>query len=136
MKKMFLLAATTLLVGLASISLTSCSKKSDSPQPNTKAVKYELTGNYTGHIFVVFTDQNGGTANEIVSSLPWTKELTVQSSIVAVGFGGQTSAPNYGASGQTITAKLYVGNQLKQSGTTAADANGTIILPNLANAIN
>jgi hypothetical protein len=34
-------------------------------------------------------------------SLPWTKELTVQSCIIAVGFGGQTSAPNDGVSGQT-----------------------------------
>lgn len=135
MKKMFLLAIATFLVGLVSSSLTSCSKKNDNPPSGSTVVKYELTGNYTGRIFVAFTDQNGGTANETVS-LPWSKELTVQNSIIAVGFGGQTSAPNYGAGGQTITAKLYIGNQLKQSGTSTADVNGAVTLPNLASPVN
>ncbi|NIF04869.1 hypothetical protein F3J23_05395 [Chryseobacterium sp. Tr-659] len=135
MKKIFLLVISIIIFGLAYISLTSCNKDEDESPPSNKTVKYELKGNYTGRIFVAFTDQNGSTVNEIVSSLPWNKEITVKSSVIAVGIGGQTSAPYYGAVGQTVTANLYVENQVKQSGTATADTNGVIVLPNLASSL-
>jgi len=125
-----------LLLLTAVVALSSCSKSKDDPTPDTKVVKYEITGNYSGRLLVVYTDKNGSSANEIVSALPWSKELTVQSSTISVGFGGQTAAPNYGANGQTVTAKLYVKNEVKQSGTAVADANGAIVLPNLAATLN
>lgn len=132
MMKKTIFLILTLCVGLISSSLISCKKDKGNNPAGTKAVKYELSGNYTGHIFVAFTDQNGGTTNEIVSVLPWTKEINAPVSIIAVAMGGQTSAPNYGVNGQTVTAKLYVAGQVKQSGMATADANGALTLPNLS----
>lgn len=127
--------AAAFILWFASVTLSSCGKK-NTPSSGTQLVKYEITGNYTGRLLVVFTNKDGSTANEIVSSLPWSKELNVQSSAISVGFGGQTSAPNYGANGQTATAKLSIKNEVKQSGTAVADANGAIVLPNLATTLN
>lgn len=130
-KKIFLMMATVLL-GLVSLSLNSCSSDDSSPSSGTKTVKYEVTGNYSGHLFVVFTGANGQNVEEIITTLPWSKEVAAPNSLIAVGFGGQTSAQNFGAAGQTARAKIYVNNVQKQTGTATADGNGAMTLPSLA----
>lgn len=132
MKRKFFLMMATALLGLFSISLSSCSSDDSSPSSNTKAVKYEVTGNYSGHLIVVFTGANGQNVEEVITTLPWSKVVTIPNSQIAVGFGGQTSAPNYGGAAQTATAKIYVNNVEKQTGTATSDVNGAITLPSLA----
>lgn len=118
----------------------SC-KKSDStttssptPTPSTptqsRTVKYELTGTYSGTLLVGYTNQDG--ANQIVDKvkLPWTIEVTVKGSgFAAVAFTAGSEVGGYGKAGETITGKLYVGGVEKKSATVNSTSTGYIDFP-------
>jgi hypothetical protein len=96
MKKM---KAYFLLVLIASITILSCKKEKDNNNNSSRVIKYEITGNYTGSILAAYTTASGGTTNETVSSLPWSKEITYASGVTAVtmAIGG-----NGGVAGQQV----------------------------------
>ncbi|HKG08058.1 MAG TPA: hypothetical protein VKB19_16460 [Pedobacter sp.] len=65
---------------------TSCSKdkdKDDAPGKLSRTIRYEVTGNFTGNFYASYTTSGGGTNNEQVMSLPWTKEITYEQNVVA-----------------------------------------------------
>lgn len=121
--------AALLLISL----LGSCKKDKDNNgnPPPSRNVKYEITGNYSGHLLVVIND---GTSTEpfTVTSLPWTKEKTYASSVLAIGIGGQSVVGHLGQPGQTVTVKIYAGGTVVKNSSVTAGADGVAVLPNLA----
>jgi hypothetical protein len=102
----------------------SCSKDSTSPV-SSRAVRYEITGNFTGTLTVVYTAANGSVENVDVNTLPWKKELTANNSLqslsaIATGSGGKI--------GQTATLKIIIGNVEAKTGAGTANNIGFINL--------
>ena len=125
MKKLFFS-----LIALLSV-LTSCSNDDDKePQNTSRTLRYELTGNFSGsNIIAVYTTASGGTVTEQIASLPWSKEITFDSTVrganlVVSGAGGT------GGQQTTLIIKRG-GKQLGTPTTATADAGGifTISLP-------
>ena len=123
-EKKFLLVLT--------IAMIFCACKKDNPTPaKSRSVKFEITGNYTGHILVAYTDNITGTRTLTVTSLPWTKESTFSAETLGVGLGGNTLSANTGMPGQTVTVKIYSAGSVVRTNTAAADENGLIDLGTL-----
>ncbi|TCC90096.1 hypothetical protein EZ428_12465 [Pedobacter frigiditerrae] len=62
----------------------SCKKDSDnSPDNNSRTLRYELSGNFTGSIVTSYTTASGGTVNETVTAIPWTKEIDYATNVTA-----------------------------------------------------
>lgn len=118
MKKIFF--ASTLF-GL-SLLFASCSKDKES-NGNSRQIKYEITGNFTGSLTAAFSTANGGQTAESVSGLPWTKEINYEASVsnAAMGVAGAG-----GVAGQTITVKVYSGGSLKSTTPATASSSGGI----------
>lgn len=130
MKKTVLITLTAFLA--IAFTFVSCKKDDtpDEPRKNSRSVKYEITGNYTGKLNIV-TNSNIGTMdsyNDI--SVPWTKELTYPDNVIFVGIGGNSST--VGIAGQTVTLKVYSGGNLIYTKIVTAGTNGLIGLPTYA----
>jgi Mycobacterium membrane protein len=102
----------------------SCSKDSATPA-SSKAVKYEITGNYSGVFTVAYIAGNGSAEVVEITALPWKKELTADNSLKAVTANATGSG---GKSGQTATLKIYVGNVEVKAGSGTALSSGIISL--------
>jgi hypothetical protein len=114
---------------------TSCSKDSDGPGPgggNSRVVKYEITGNYTGKLTVVYNDNASG--NTVVNNvtLPFIKEITYPATVTAIGIGGHSNTPTPGAPGQTVTMKIYSGGNVVKTASATAGSLGELTLPTMA----
>jgi hypothetical protein len=131
MKKVFLFSIIILSL---TVGIISCKKDSDSGGPKTspRNVKYEITGNYTGQLTVVISDNVSGTEAVTATSLPWTKEKTYTGNVAGIGIGGNSVVAHLGQPGQTVTLKIYSGGTVVRSGTATSDANGALSLPSLA----
>lgn len=100
-------------------------KKSANIAP--QAVKFEVTGNFSGSLFATCTlpdNSNVLQDEEGVLTLPWTKEFTTArgteaAAILTGGIGG--------AAGEKITVKIYVNGVVKEEITTVANSAGKII---------
>jgi hypothetical protein len=72
------------ILGASIVFLISCAKPQPIDDPSTqRVIRYEVTGNFTGTLFASYTTASGGTANEQVTSLPWTKEVSYESNVTA-----------------------------------------------------
>jgi hypothetical protein len=126
------------LVMVAAFIFSACKKEpaNDTPtQPaiSKRVVKYEITGNYTGKLFVAFTTASGGTDNATINALPWTKEIAYNSTVGGVGFSGNTVVGQPGIAGQSATVKVYSGgNVVITEAPSIANATGIINLPGTA----
>lgn len=94
MKKLIIPIITVLTI------LLSCKKETtDSPGNTSRVLRYEVSGNFTGSLFASYTTASGGTANEQLTTLPWTKEISygsnVTAAIIAIAGSG-------GVAGQTV----------------------------------
>lgn len=125
MKKMILagMAALLMITGF-----TSCDKD---PDVSNREVTYELTGNYSGQLFVVTSDNVNGNETFTATSLPWIIDKSYASNVTGIGFGGNSVVGHLGAAGQTVTVKIYAGGSVVRTGTATADVNGIISLPSL-----
>lgn len=122
---------TSLFLTLAIFMLGACKKSNDNkPSADNRKIKYEVTGNFTGKLVIVYSDNVSG--NTVVSevTLPWTKEITYASNIQAIGIGG--SSTSVGVPGQTATLKIYAGGVVKASQTNTAGNVGELSLPTIA----
>ncbi len=135
MKKLTLLFSIVLFA--SSSCLVSCKKNNNRPDPiqtptPIKSAKFEITGNYSGQLLVVYNDNVSGNTSVVVTSLPWSKTIDYPNSVIGIGIGGNTSNQSFGVSGQTATVKIYNGTSVVKSGSAIADGNGVINLPTLA----
>ena len=129
MKKYVKRAIFFLLAGF--ITLAACKKnKVDPGNPATRTVKYEITGNFSGKLTIVYNDNvNGNTVLNNIS-LPWTRELTYTQNVAAIGI--QAQAASTGMPGQTATMKIYAAGKPVKSSAAVAGALGEMVLPAIA----
>lgn len=130
-----------LLSALISVTFISCKKKTNSePEPapvtqppaSTRNVRYEITGNYTAPLLVVYNDNVSGNTTLTVSALPWRKDISYPVSVQGIGIASNSPNAQPGAAGQSASLKIYVSNAVVQSSAAVADANGGINLPPIA----
>jgi hypothetical protein len=115
------------IICLAFIVL-ACSKTDDAtPTAGSRAIKYEITGNYTGTITVVGATNNDNFEIIEIKKLPWKLEFTAKQSLTYVLMQG---TGNGGITGQTATLKTYVGGQEVSSGMGTALSSGYITMSN------
>lgn len=102
MKKLVLTLISILII------VVSCKKKDTNPDNSSRTIRYEITGNFTGTLIASFTTAAGATANEQVTSIPWSKEISYSSNVTAAVMSLSGSG---GVVGQKITLAI------KRSGT-------------------
>lgn len=140
MKK--LIAFPLILLALAG-TMTSCKKdKKTTPEPDPapatpapRVVKYEVTGNYTGKLNIVYTNASGAMESISDITMPWSKEVTItKTGAVSVGFSaGMQGGPGAtGQPGQTGTVRLYANGVEKQNASQTADSQGIMTFGALA----
>ncbi len=121
--KTFTIALITALTFFA-----SCSNDEDNePQNTSRTLRYELTGNFSGsNIIAAYTTASGGTVTEQITSLPWNKEITFDST---VGGANMVVSGAGGTAGQQVTLVIKRGgNQVGTPTTATADAGGTFTI--------
>jgi len=102
----------------------SCKKDSDKkPDNSSRTIRYDMTGNFTGSALIAsYTTAGGGTDNDPITSLPWTKEITYATNVTAaiIAISG-----NGGVPGQKVTLVIKRGGaQLGTPIEATADASG------------
>ena len=121
--------ATTLLMTLFLTLLISCSKDDDKDngENNSRKVKYELTGTYSGTLLIVYINEDG--VNQLADnvSLPWSKEVTIKgNSATTLILNANSEVGGFGQANQTITGKILVGGVQKKTATTNSTNSGYI----------
>lgn len=104
----------------AFVMMFGACKKDDSTNNNSSRVlKYEISGSYSGSVVASYTTATGGTVNETVTVLPWSKEITYASNVSAaiIAISG-----NGGTAGQQVTVTVKRGGT-QVSSTTATAGN-------------
>ncbi|HEU4497219.1 MAG TPA: hypothetical protein VFR70_09230, partial [Flavobacterium sp.] len=124
--------AKNLILSLSLIFFgASCSSDDDSNDGGnggnngSRAVKYEITGNFSGEKDVSYSEAGGGFLNEDITTLPGVKEFTAAPNATGAAV---SASGNGGQPGQTLTAKIYIGGQLQRELTATADNSGLIFL--------
>jgi hypothetical protein len=130
MKTLKHLSLSVLSFALIVILLSGCKKDKNDNNNSSRNVKYELSGTYTGKFTIIITDNESGTLVIDNVTIPWSKEVTYDSKVIAVGIGA--SATTYGAAGQTALMKIYSGGSVVKTTNGTADQNGALSLPALA----
>lgn len=127
-----------LFLALISTALVSCKKKtSGEPEPapvtqppaSTRNVRYEITGNYTAPLFVVYNDNVSGNTTLTVTALPWRKDMSYPANVQGIGIASNSPTGSPAAAGQSASLKIYVSNTVVKSSSAVADVNGAINLP-------
>lgn len=108
--------------------LTSCNNEVASPA-KPKMVKYEITGNFSGTLTVIYTSLTGGSRvdNNVVAG--WIMEMEYPASTSSIGIGAQGSS--LGSSGQTATIRIFVNETEVKSSSATAGSQGEIIIPTI-----
>lgn len=108
---------------------SSCSSDDDNPAPQSRNIKYEITGNYSGRLTVTYADEGGNSQTIDVNSLSWSKSLVVENSVSAIAIAaGNSGVNNPGQMGETITLKIYRNDVVVEVSTATATDNGFIEL--------
>ncbi|MDI9311097.1 MAG: MmpS family transport accessory protein [Limnohabitans sp.] len=129
MKKLFLLLFIPFLFACTSSNSNTGNQTTPTQSRN---VKYEITGDYSGKVTIVYQNQSGTFITETNVALPWTKEFTAEATTQSVGYNLRTtSTSTLGGINQTVIAKLYIGGEIKKSETKLSDASGSISFDNL-----
>lgn len=131
MKTLKQLSLSVLSFALLVILVSGCKKdKNDNNNNSNRNVKYELSGTFTGKFKVIITDTESGTLVIDNVSIPWSKEVTYDNKVIAIGIGA--SVTTYGAAGQTALLKIYSGGSVVKTTNGTADVNGALSLPALS----
>ncbi len=111
--------------------LISCNNDDDNnnstPTPSNREIKYEITGTYSGHLDVVYSDVNGINKSEVITSLPWSKTITYPANIIEIGIGSSSVIANAGVAGETGSMKIYSGTTIKRESNKVVGQNGLLI---------
>ena len=130
MKTLKHLSLSVLSFALIVILASGCKKDKNDNNNSSRNVKYELSGTFTGKFTVIITDNESGTQVIDNVTIPWSKEVTYDTKVIAVGIGA--SATTYGSAGQTALMKIYSGGNVVKTTNGTADVNGALSLPALA----
>ena len=110
---------------VAAFVFNSCEGEKENLSNTSRTLRYELTGNYSGTTIASYTTANGGTANEQVSSIPWTKELTYSGTVTAAILA---VSGNNGTAGQELTIVIKRGNSQVSSTKVVANSIGSFTI--------
>jgi hypothetical protein len=95
---------TAILFLTALTFLSSCSKDDDNnseePSNTSRTLQYNVTGNFSGNLYVTYTTAGGGTTNDQVTAFPWNKEITYNANVTAANI---VVTGNGGTAGQQVT---------------------------------
>ena len=123
------------LMSLA-FAVTGCGGGNDGPSgppaSSQRTVRYEITGNYSGALTVVYTTESNATVDSEVLSLPWSKSVTFPPAVAGIGIGGGSVAGRAGLPGQTVTVRIYSGSTVVRSQVATTTSTGVLSLPSLA----
>ena len=114
----------TLFTILIIAIIFSCSNDDNNIPNQIKSAKFEITGNYSGHIFIVYSDNISGNTSATITSLPWSKTIDYPNSVVGIGISGNAVTTNPGIAGQSVSLKIYNGTTVVSQSNKTADANG------------
>ena len=116
---------TRSLILLFVFSILSCDDDEGAPAANKRNVRFEVTGNFSGTMDATFITESGGGTNEMVTSLPWTKEINYAATVPSMSIlvGGYD-----GVGGQSITLKVFAGGKLVSSTPGTANSNGIVAI--------
>lgn len=123
-----IIAVSMLFYGLI---FSACKKNSTDNPASSRTVKYELSGTYSGTLIVGHTNETGTTQVLDNIRLPWSKEITVQGDVIAIGLGGNSETGGPGGAGQTLTGKISVGGVVKKTTTVNTTTTGYVSLSGL-----
>jgi hypothetical protein len=122
---------TITLIFITAILFTFSNCNDENPAAsNEKKVKYQITGNFTGKLLIVYTDVSGSNKTLTDIPAPWSQEVTYPASTFTVGIGAQASVT--GSPGQTATLKIFVDGKEVKSSTATTGSLGEIILQTIA----
>lgn len=114
--------------------LLSCSKDDNDTKgnngttPDSRNIKYEVSGNALGTYDVTYITGAGSGSNAVPTILPWTKEIVAPEG----SFAPTINASVYsGTPGKTITSKIYVGGVVKKEQTEIVQSNGIAVIGGL-----
>lgn len=119
-----ILKTLAIVLTLAFTAVSCSSDNDDKGGNNSRDVKYEVTGNFSGQMDAVYTESGNAGQSVDITKLPWTKEFTAAAG--TAGAGIQVSGHG-GVVDQTLTIKIYVGGKVQQETTAKAKSDGTII---------
>lgn len=121
-----------LAILLIAITVSCSSDDSNPPSASTKTAKFEITGNYTGRIFVIYNNNVTGNISETITSLPWSKTIEYPSNVTGIGISGNAVMQVPGVAGQTANLKIYYNNTIVAQSNKIADSNGLFSFDPLA----
>lgn len=111
-------------------TLISCSSGDEPVANKHREVRYEITGNFSGTLTVVYTSLTGGSRVENNVRMGWSMEMEYPASTSSIGIGAQAST--LGSPGQTAVIKIFVdGKEVKSSSATAGSL-GEMIIPTIS----
>ncbi|NOU38716.1 MAG: hypothetical protein HOO89_08380 [Ferruginibacter sp.] len=114
-------------------TLFSCKKDDIIPKPSPiKSAKFEITGTYSGNIFLVYNNNLSGNTTLTITSLPWSKTIDYASNVQGIGISGNAVFQSGGSIGQTASLKIYNGNNIVAQSNKISDANGVFNFDALA----
>lgn len=124
MKNTLLKLAFYIIICTSSIT---CSSGDDNQNQNSsRNIKYEITGNYSGHLTVVYNDNVTGNTVVTVTSVPWSKEVIYDDNVQVIGASASSVVGHYGSAGQSATLKIYSGGTVVKNATASTDVNGIL----------
>ena len=107
-------------IGVA-ILFCSCSKGGNTNQGNSRQIRYEITGNYSGKLSISYWEKNSPTLTLLTKvQIPWSKDVLYTQGVEGIIIRAETDSA--GSLGQTATLKIYSNNNLVKS-TTASTNN-------------
>jgi hypothetical protein len=124
MKSVFKTLAIVLTLAFSAVSCSSDDDNNNKPI-QSRDVKYEITGNFSGELSAIYFDKGGNPLNEDVTSLPWTKQITADAGVPGITF---SASGHGGVKDQTLTAKIYVGGEVVKESTAKANNDGIIVV--------
>ena len=111
-------------------TLISCSSGDEPAANKPRKVRYEITGNFSGTLTVVYTSLTGGSRVENNVPMGWSMEMEYPASTSSIGIGAQAST--LGSPGQTAVIKIVVdGKEVKSSSATTGSL-GEMIIPTIS----
>jgi hypothetical protein len=124
MKSVFKTLAIVLTLAFSAVSCSSDDDNNNKPI-QSRDVKYEITGNFSGELSAIYFDKGGNPLNEDVTSLPWAKQITADAGVPGITF---SASGHGGVKDQTLTAKIYVGGEVVKESTAKANNDGIIVV--------
>lgn len=111
--------------------LSACTKDND-PKGNgdSRKIKYEITGNFSGKLMIIYSDNVNQITQVNDVTLPWSLDVQYGSNVMTIGIGGQASV--MGNPGQTATVKIYSNGTVVKTSSATADVRGGLVLPTIA----